>query len=304
MNNSIKSAWSQDLSSEDMLDVLRQRVDEVAAENAQHRSASRQDEQLEAARRMRADAKAQLLAYNVNIDDIPDRVLGEFGLQVHALVTGRITGLGISDLARQLQARSDAFKVAVEAQKHKPYTVTATKRTDSLGALNVSYAGRPAAHQHVRLVEYRGVAQKTLNGFSDDGDAIRTLGNPVNAKQLLGAECRPEMALPDTLESLAELKATIDAPNLEDYVLVIVGDSKLKNIDCCIGAPLLDLPRLTTRDLPTTFKRREEQRAHFVTITIPSARVAAALANQITADKKIPKGLKTTTVASKLTESL
>lgn len=304
MNNSIKSAWSQDMNSEDMLDVLRQRVDEVAAENAQHRQASRQDEQLEAARSMRSAAKSQLLAYNVNIDDIHDRVLGEFQMQVHALVTGRITGLGISDLARQLQARSDSFKVAVEAQKQKPYTVSATKRTDSLGALNVSCAGRPAAYQHVRLVEYRGVAQKVLSGFSDDGDAVRTLGNPVNAKQLLGTEVRPEMALPDTLECLAELKATIDAPNLEDWVLVIVGDPKLKNIDCCVAAPLLDIPRLTTRDMPANFTRREDQRAHYVTTSIPSARVAQALANQITADKKLPKGLKTTTVVSKLTESL
>ena len=304
MNNSVKSAWSQDLSTDDMIDVLRNRVDEVAAENQAHRQAARADAEIESARSIRSAAKSQLLAYNVDIDQIPDRVLGEYQLQLHSLLTGRLIGLGVADLARALQARSDAVRVAVEAQKQKPYTVSATKRADSLGALNVSYAGRPAAYQHVRLVEYRGIAKKTLSGFSDDGDAIRTLGNPVNAKDLLGSECRPEMPLPNTMESLAELKATIDAPNLEDYVLVIVGDSKLKNIDCCIAAPLLDLPRLTTRDLPATFTRREDQRAHFVTTTIPSARVAAALANQITADKKMPKGLKTTTVASKLTESL
>lgn len=304
MNNSIKSAWSQDMSADDMIEVLRNRVDEVAAENQAHRQAARNDMELEAAQNMRADAKAQLLAYNVNIDDISDRVLGEFQMQIHALVTGRLMGLGVADLARALQARSDAVKVAMEAQKQKPYTVTATKREDSLGALNVSYAGRPPAYQHVRLVEYRGVAKKILSGFSNDGDAIRTLGNPVNAKDLLGAECRPETALPDTLECLAELKGTMSAPHLEDYVLVVVGDSKLKNIDCCIAAPLLDLPRLTTRDLPSTFNRREDQRAHFVTASIPSGRVAAAMAEQINRERKLPKGLKTTTVASRLTGEL
>lgn len=304
MNNSIKSAWSQDMDIDDQIEVLRNRVDEVAAENAAHRQAQRTDMELQAAQNMRADAKAQLMAYNVDIDQIPERVLGEFQMQIHSLVTGRLMGLGVADLARSLQARSDAVKAAAEAQKQKPYIVSATKRADSLGAVNVSYAGRPAAYQHVRLVEYRGVAQKTLNGFTDDADAIRTLGNPVNAKDLLGAEVRSEMPLPDTMESLAELKANIDAPNLEDYVLVVVGDPKLKNIDCCVAAPLLDLPRLTTRDLPSTFNRREDQRVHFVTTTIPSARVAAALAEQINKDKKLPKGLKTTSVASKLTDVL
>jgi hypothetical protein len=304
MNNSVKSAWSRDVSTDDMIEILRNRVDEVAAENQAHRQAARSDMEMQAAESMRADAKAQLLAYNVNIDDISDRVLGEFSLQIHALLTGRLVGLGVSDLARQLQQRSDSVRVAMDAQKRKPYTVAATKREDSLGALNVSFAGRRPAYQHVRLVEYRGVAQKTLSGFSDDGDAIRTLGNPCNAKDLLGAECRPEMPIPNTMECLAELKANIDAPNLEDYVLIVVGDSKLNNIDACIAAPLLDVPALTTRDLPSTFGRREDQLAHFITTTIPSARVATALAQQINSDKKIPKGLKTTAVASKLTETL
>ena len=189
MNNSVKSAWSRDVSTDDMIEILRNRVDEVAAENQAHRQAARSDMEMQAAESMRADAKAQLLAYNVNIDDISDRVLGEFSLQIHALLTGRLVGLGVSDLARQLQQRSDSVRVAMDAQKRKPYTVAATKREGSLGALNVSFAGRRPAYQHVRLVEYRGVAQKTLSGFSDDGDAIRTLGNPCNAKDLLGAEC-------------------------------------------------------------------------------------------------------------------
>lgn len=304
MNNSIKSAWSQDMSTDDMIEVLRNRVDEVAAENAAHRQTAKAESEMEAAVNMRRYAKDQLMAYNVDIDQVLERVLGEFQIPLHNLLQGRLLGLGVTDLARNIQARSDAVKVAVEAQKQKPYIVSATKRADSLGAINVSYAGRPAAYQHVRLVEYRGVAQKTLSGFTDDADAIRTLGNPVNAKDLLGAEVRSEMPLPTTMESLAELKANLDAPNLEDYVLVVVGDPKLKNIDCCVAAPLLDLPRLTTRDLPSSFNRREDQRAHFVTTTIPSARVAAALAEQINKDKKLPKGLKTTSVASKLTDVL
>lgn len=300
MNNLVKSAWSQDMNSEDMLDVLRQRVDQVAAENAQHREANRANAETEAAQSMRNAANIKLARFGVNLDNISDRILGQFAIQIRSLIVGQLYGPAEADLARNLIAAQEIAERHQKAQEQKQYTVLATRRTDSLGALNVIWDGKRPALQHVRVLEYRGVAQRTMSGFVDDRDAVNTLGNPINANDLLGSEVRPETALPDILESLAEIKAAANAPNLDDYVLVIIGDDKLKNIDTCVACPLLDIPRLTTRELPASFPRRESQRAHFVTMTIPSARVASALANQINDSKRLPHGMRTTTVVSKL----
>lgn len=309
MNNqttykSVDNAWSRDLDADDMLAMLRERVDAVASENAQHRAATRANAQLEAANNMRADARQQLLAYGVDLDAVPERVMGQFSMQLHSLVTGRLLGLGVSDLARQLKVASDAAIAVQEQQKAKAYTVNATKRKDSVGALHVSFDRRPPAYQHVKLSDYAGVATKTMTGFDSDADAINTLANPVNAEPLFGLTQQAEQPLPTLLECLDELCVEPTSPALEDYVLVIVADPKLKNIDACITAPMLDLPRLTTRDLPQQFTRREAQAVFYVRGSIPSARIARALAEQITTTRKLPKGARTTTSLSKVSEEL
>ncbi len=253
----VKSRWEQGMNTDDMIEVLRNRVDEVAAENAAHRSANRANAEIEAAQSMRDAANMKLSRFGVNLDNISDRILGQFAIQIRSLIVGQLYGPAEADLARNLIAAQEAAERHQKAQEDKMYTVTATRRADSLGALHVSWEGKAPVFQHVRVADYRGVAQQSLSGFRDNLDACTTLGNSINAMDLLGGEVRPEFPLPDVLESLAEIKTAVNAPHLDDYVLVIIGDDKLKHVDACVYCRLLDLPRLTTRELPAGFKRRD-----------------------------------------------
>lgn len=298
MNNAQKStvtsAWSEGLSSDELLEILEARVEQVATENRAHREAGRAARETEAAESMYNAANVKLAKYGLDLRQVHSRVIGHFSMQIRSLIMGQLIGPAEGDLARQILEAQEAIERAVEQQKQKQYTVSAVKRADSLGAVNVSWSGTSPKYQHVRLCEYRGVATRTLDGFESDAQAVKLLGNPVNAKDLLGGEVRREPALPDTLESLAELSAAVDAPNLEDYVIVLIGDPKLKAIDGVAVVQLIDLPRATTRDVMNSFHRRSEQCAHYVTTTIPCERVATALANQIATTRKLPREFKTT----------
>ena len=270
----------------DDLQIVRDAVAAVAAENQALRASERASERISAAQAFRMQLKEGLGRYGLNIDDVPQHIIDDNSVTLMEVARGTLVGIGLQGVAERLRAQVEAYNEAKEEQLAKEYTVSVAVRKDGTVSSPWIDANKAqwvlASERALDLAGYRSVTHK---GFTSDNDAAELLLNPVACEKMFGAKLGLNLSeLPTVKETADELGLSYFAPQTTDSVVMVIFDgpkvTKKSKVIGSIAVPLLKVPQVQLRDFGH-LNLTENACVSYLAGSVPNAELAKEIAHHI-----------------------